>query len=220
MKNKITLFFEDIGNIITSVYFVIMIMGMVIVSGCFLSHILFYRSFPSDMGEWEKIIASWTFGIAWECTLLIAATNRQHLDNENFVKVFAICSGVLLLFFMDAFYYKTHIVKEINQNGIEVQVERINWIYMLSKYFAALLIGFVNYTYSELFYRKWTEHKNKSDYTKHEGEIIKLKKDNETLRKRIIEYRIELLQLQIKATRDKTKQESLKTQLDSILLQK
>jgi hypothetical protein len=201
MKNKITLIFEDIGNIITSVYFVIMVMGMVILSGCFLSHILFYRSFPSDMGEWENIIASWTFGIAWECTLLIAATNRQHLDNENFVKVFAICSGILLLFFIDAF-------------NTSFSFDLVNCI---QKYFAALLIGFVNYTYSELFYRKWTEHINKSEFSKFEIMLKEYEVTINSLKHDLKLSQVKLLETQIKSVRNKETKKALEIKLQELI---
>lgn len=201
MKKQLANLFEDIGEGITSVYFIIAVMGLVILSGCFLSHVLFYRSFPLDMSVWEKHIASWTLGIAWECTLLIAATNRNHLDSEHFVKVFAICSGVLLLFFIDAF----------NTSFV------LNWVASVQKYFSALLIGFINYTYSELFFRKWKEHKTKSDYNQYE----KLLKDSEEtiniLKQQLKSAEVELLQNQIKSVRSKDTKKDLEDRLNGLI---
>lgn len=200
MKKKIIQLFEDIGEGITSVYFVIAVMGLVIMSGCFLSHVLFYRSFPTDMAEWEKVLASWTLGIAWECTLLIAATNRNHLDSEHFVKVFAICSGVLLLFFIDAFNTSLF----------------IDWVVSIQKYFSALLIGFVNYTYSELFYRKWTEHKNTSETSKYEVELINREHTINTLNAKLRQVEIELTEQQLRAARNEGKKLELSNRLNAL----
>jgi hypothetical protein len=129
-------FFERIGHAITSMAAVIFVLFMTIIAGVFFSRTLFHGVLPREMQEWEKIGASYALAIAWELTILVTVTNVSYL-NRRLPIVMAICSGVILLFFIHAF---------------DTDLSLIEYV---KRWFIGLLVATMNISFAGLFYRKW-----------------------------------------------------------------
>lgn len=130
--------FESIGNIITSMAAVILVLVMTILGLITFTHTLFNEVLPLTMTGWERELASWLLALGWEFTLLITTCNTQHL-NRKIPALVAIASGVIVLFFIHAF--------DAGQPYIE----------LYKRWFIGLLIATINYIFTELFYSKWKE---------------------------------------------------------------
>jgi hypothetical protein len=135
MKNH----FENIGRAITSLGAVIFVMLMVVCAMVFFSHTLFTEALPASMAPWEKMAAAWFMAFGWELTVLVTTCNVKHL-NRNIPLVMAVCSGVILLYFVEAF--------DLSQTFLIVS----------QRWFVSVLIASVNYIYADLFYKKWQEY--------------------------------------------------------------
>jgi uncharacterized membrane protein len=133
-----------VGEYFNSLEAIIILMLLILIAGAFISHVLFYRAFPNDMLEHQKIIASWLFAAVWEFTVLLTAANKDLLP-KNATLIFAVCSGIILLFFVNAFDPHLH-------------QSASSWS---QSCFAAILFGVLNYMYSELFVKKWQQIKSK-----------------------------------------------------------
>lgn len=131
-------FFEKTGRAITSLGAVIFVMLMVITAMVFFSHTLISEALPATMNEWEKFAAAWTLAIGLECTLLLCTCNVKLL-HPRIPLLMAIASGFILLFFIQAF--------DASQN----------WLVISQRWFVGLLVAAINYTYAELFYKKWLD---------------------------------------------------------------
>lgn len=142
MDKKLASFFDQIASAIRSLGAVVFAMLMVISGMIFFSHTLFGTVFPDTMTTWEKIAATWAMALAWECTVLITTVNA-HLLPPKTSKLMAICSGVIVFFFIRGFD------------------PDINWIQAVERFFVGSLVAYVNYTYAELFEKKWQERHEK-----------------------------------------------------------
>lgn len=129
---------EKIARSITSLGAVIFVMLMVITAMVFFSHTLFSQALPDSMSQWEKIAAAWSLAFGWELTVLVTTVNVKHL-HARIPTVMALASGVILLFFIQAF--------DSNQS----------WLIISQRWFVGLLVAAINYIYADLFYRKWIE---------------------------------------------------------------
>ena len=137
MKNL----FDYIGRAITSLAAVIFVMLMTITGMILFSHTLFASVFPAGMEHNEKIAATWFMALGWEFTVLITTCNVKHI-HKNIPAVMAVCSGVIVLFFIQAFDgYQTPLV-------------------LTQRWFVGILAATINYIYAELFYKKWSERNN------------------------------------------------------------
>lgn len=134
MKESI---FEKLGRAITSMGAVILVMLMVITAMVFFSHTLFSQALPATMSEWEKVAAAWALAFGWELTVLVTC-NVKHL-HPRIPLIMAICSGLILLYFIQAF--------DSSQS----------WLILSQRWFVGLLVAAINYIYADLFYRKWLE---------------------------------------------------------------
>ncbi|SRR5260221_5696557 len=130
--------FEYIGNMITSMSAVILVLVLTILGLLTFTHTLFNEVLPITMTGWERELASWLLALGWEFTLLITTCNTQHL-NRKIPAFVAIASGVIVLFFIHAF--------DAGQQDIE----------LYKRWFIGLLISAINYIFTELFYSKWKE---------------------------------------------------------------
>lgn len=137
MKN-IEHFFDNIGRAITSLAAVIFVMLMTITGMIFFSHTLFSFVFPASMEPWEKLAATWLMALGWEFTVLITTCNTRHI-NKHIPLIMAVCSGIIVLFFIQAFDSQQPLLT-IGQ-----------------RWFVGLLAATINYIYAELFYSKWSE---------------------------------------------------------------
>lgn len=133
-------FFERIGNAVTSMSAIIFVLMMVIASGTFFSHTLFYEIFPSEMTEWEKSIATWTLACAWELTVLLTTVNTTHLS-KLIPYAMAICSGLIILMFLHGFD------------------SDLSWLEYFKRWFIGTLVANISIVFSGLFYSKWCEAK-------------------------------------------------------------
>ncbi len=137
-KGKMNNFFEKTGRAITSLGAVIFVMLMVITAMVFFSHTLFSEALPATMNAWEKIAAAWVLAFGWELTVLITTCNVKHLHSRTPL-VMAMASGLILLYFVQAF--------DTSQG----------WLVLSQRWFLGVLVAAINYIYADLFYRKWLE---------------------------------------------------------------
>lgn len=144
--------FEQIGFAITSMAAVIFVLILTLLGLLTFTHTLFFEVLPQTITGWERYLASWMLALGWEFTLLISTVNTQFLNRR--IPIFAaIASGVIVLFFIEAF--------EFNQPSIE----------LFKKWFIGLLVATINYIYTELFYAKWSRLQKQRDL---EGRISEL----------------------------------------------
>lgn len=136
--NQIETIFDNIGKAITSLAAVIFVMLMTITGMIFFSHTLFTEVFPASMSEWEKFTATWLMALGWEFTVLITTCNTRHI-NRHIPLVMAVSSGVIVLFFIQAF--------DSSQTLLTLS----------QRWFVGILAATINYIYAELFYAKWQE---------------------------------------------------------------
>jgi hypothetical protein len=134
----IKLLFDYIGHAITSLAAVIFVMLMTITGMILFSHTLFSEVFPVGMAYWEKIAATWFMALGWEFTVLLTTCNTRHI-NKHIPAVMAICSGIIVLFFIQAF------------DGEQTTLT------LVQRWFVGVLAATINYIYAELFYKKWKE---------------------------------------------------------------
>lgn len=132
-----TKFFEQIGAAITSMAAVIFVLILTLLGLLMFTHTLFYEVLPSTITGWERYTASWMLALGWEFTLLITTCNTQFL-NRRIPVIAAIASGIIVLFFIQAF--------EFNQSAIE----------LFKRWFIGTLVATINFIYTELFYAKWS----------------------------------------------------------------
>ena len=137
LLNKI---FDAIGRAITSPAAVIFVMLMTITGMILFSHTLFSQIFPADMDSFEKKSATWFLALGWEFTVLITTCNTKHI-NRNIPAIMAICSGIIVLFFIQAFDTSQY------------------WLVIVQRVFVGVLAATINYIYADLFYAKWKERK-------------------------------------------------------------
>lgn len=130
--------FTTIGRAITSLGAVIFVMLMVVCAMVFFSHTLFTQALPSSMAVWEKQAAAWFMAFGWELTVLVTTCNVKHL-HSRIPGIMAICSGIILLYFVQAF--------DLTQSFLIIS----------QRWFVSILIASVNYIYADLFYKKWNE---------------------------------------------------------------
>jgi hypothetical protein len=130
--------FDRIGSGITSLGAVIFVLLMVITSMIFFSHTLFLQVFPENMSLWEKRMATWVMALGWELTVLITTCNTRYID-KRIPWLMAIASGIIVLFFIQAF--------DLSLTGLQIA----------QRWFVGVLVATINWIYADLFYAKWTE---------------------------------------------------------------
>lgn len=134
-----------IGNAITSISAVILVLMLTIVAMIFFSHTVFYETLPDTMATWERQVAAWAIACSWELTILVVVCNMELLLSKRIPIALSICSGFVILFFIHAF-----------EPDLLIQE-------YLRRWFIGLLVASINIVFSSLFYRKWCEsNTNKS----------------------------------------------------------
>lgn len=144
--------FEQIGSIITSMGAVISVLLLTLLGLITFTHTLFNEVLPGTLTGWERAWACWLLALGWEATLLITTCNTQFL-NRRIPAIAAIASGIIVLFFIQAF--------DPDQSLLEFS----------KKFFIGALISSINYIYTELFYAKWQEIHQKRDQLKKISEV-------------------------------------------------
>lgn len=128
-----------IGNAITSLSAVILVLMLTVIALVFFSHTVFYESLPDTMTEWERQVAAWAIACSWELTILVVVCNVDLLVSRLIPTVLSICSGFVILFFIHAFD------------------PNLTLRDYLQRWFIGLLVASINIVFSSLFYRKWCE---------------------------------------------------------------
>lgn len=154
-------FFESIGQAITSMSAIIFVLAMVIASGTFFSHTLFYEVFPSEMAEWEKSIATWTLACAWELTVLLTTVNTNYIS-KRIPYAMAVCSGLIILIFL---------------HGFDTGLTELEYF---KRWFIGLLVATINIVFASLFYAKWCEAKKQRSLEERLNEMESLFNDKDT----------------------------------------
>lgn len=131
--------FERIGYIITGMSAVTFVLLMTIIGMIFLSHGLYFQILSKTMEPWHATAAAWALALGWEFTVLITTCNVKFV-NRRLPGILAVCSGLIVLFFIQAF--------DQNQPILD----------LVMRWFIGIIVATVNYVYSELFYEKWKEN--------------------------------------------------------------
>lgn len=130
--------FDSIGKALTSMAAVIVVLLFTICGLTLFSHSLFNEVFPAGMNSWEKAFATIFMAVAWEAAILITTVNSAHI-NRNIPAIMAICSGVVVLFFLHAFD------------------SDLGLLTLLQRWFIGILVALVNWIYTDIFHSKWKE---------------------------------------------------------------
>lgn len=133
-----TKLFDRLGYVITGMSAVTFVLVMTIIGMIFLSHGLYYQIFSKTMEPWHATAAAWALAMGWEFTVLITTCNVRFVSSR-LPAVLAICSGIIVLFFIQAF------------DGRQASLE------LIMRWFIGIIVATINYVYSELFYKKWKE---------------------------------------------------------------
>lgn len=135
--------FEQIGFAMTSMAAVIFVLILTLLGLLTFTHTLFFQVLPQTITGWERYLASWMLALGWEFTLLITTCNTQFL-HRRIPLVAAIASGMIVLFFIEAFSFDLPTIE------------------LFKRWFIGLLVATINFIYTELFYAKWKElHRTK-----------------------------------------------------------
>lgn len=152
--NKIV---TQIADVITSLGTVIFVLLMTVIAMIFVGHGLYYKVFIKCMAPWQAEIASWVLSFGVETTVLVITCNVRYFSNKQLPVFFALCSGFIVLFFINAF--------DFSQPGLDIAV----------RWFMGLLVSGLNYVYSELFVKKFNDMQFTTNLL---GEIEVLKQQN------------------------------------------
>lgn len=132
-------FVTQTADIITSLGTVIFVLLMTVIAMIFVGHGLYYQVFIKCMPSWQAEIASWVLSFGVESTVLVITCNVKYFSTRQLPVFFAICSGFIVLFFINAF--------DFSQPALDLAV----------RWFMGLLVSGLNYVYSELFVKKFND---------------------------------------------------------------
>lgn len=144
--------FERIGFVMTSMGAVILVLVTTLLGLITFTHTLFNEVLPTTFTGWERTLACWLLALGWEFTLLITTCNTQFL-NRRIPVIVAIASGVIVLFFIQAFDSHAPLIE------------------LSKRWFIGVLVATINYIYTELFYAKWQEIQQRRDQSKRISEL-------------------------------------------------
>jgi hypothetical protein len=136
--------FLRLANAIMSVHAILLILLFTLVGLLTVTHTLFNEVLPNSIQGFERVVATWGLSVAWEASLLICTVSSQLLP-KRITSLMALCSGVIVLFFIHAFAN--------DQPPLEI----------IKRWFVGVLITLVNFLYTSLFFARWKElqeHKN------------------------------------------------------------
>jgi hypothetical protein len=159
------------ADIITSLGTVIFVLLMTVIAMIFVGHGLYYQVFIKSMVSWQAEIASWVLSFGVETTVLVITCNVKYFNGKNLPIFFAICSGFIVLFFINAF--------DFSQAPLDLAI----------RWFMGLLVSGVNYVYSELFVKKFNDMQFTTNLL---GEIEMLKHRNSEYDQQLITANAEL----------------------------
>lgn len=204
-------FVTQIADVITSLGTVIFVLLMTVIAMIFVGHGLYYQVFIKCMSPWQAEIAAWVLSFGVETTVLVITCNVKYFSSRQLPAFFAICSGFIVLFFINAF--------DLTQSSLDISI----------RWFIGLLVVGVNYVYSELFVKKFQDAQSNIDLLS-QIEILKLENSTSNVEvittkadlvkanqdiERLTDYIAELEEFKRKET-DKLKCPFCQTQMDSI----
>ncbi|MBL7839388.1 MAG: hypothetical protein JNJ75_04545 [Cyclobacteriaceae bacterium] len=132
-------FVTQTADVIASLGTVIFVLLMTIIAMIFVGHGLYYQVFIRCMLPWQAEIASWVLSFGVETTVLVITCNVKYFGSRKLPLFFAICSGFIVLFFINAF--------DFSQSQLDLAI----------RWFMGLLVSGVNFVYSELFVKKFND---------------------------------------------------------------
>lgn len=132
-------FVTQIADVITSLGTVIFVLLMTVIAMIFVGHGLYYQVFIKCMPAWQAEIAAWVLSFGVETTVLVITCNVKYFSSRQLPVFFALCSGFIVLFFINAF--------DFSQPSLDLAV----------RWFMGLLVSGLNYVYSELFVKKFND---------------------------------------------------------------
>lgn len=130
--------FDAIGKALTSMAAVIVVLLFTICGLTLFSQALFNEIFPAGMNAWEKAFATVFMAVAFESAILITTVNSSHI-NKNIPAIMALCSGIMVLFFLHAFD------------------SELSWLTIFQRWFIGIMVALTNFLYTEIFHSKWKE---------------------------------------------------------------
>jgi len=151
-------FVTQVADVITSLGMIIFVLLMVVVAMIFVGHGLYQQVFLQRMEPWQANVAAWVLSFGVETTVLVITCNVKYFSSKKLPIFFAICSGFIVLFFINAF--------DFSQPGLDLAI----------RWFMGTLVSGVNYVYSELFVKKFTDMQVK-DNLLDQIEILKQKNE-------------------------------------------
>jgi hypothetical protein len=125
---------------------VIIVMFMAMSGMLVASHTFYGSVLPDYMSWWESLVASWVLAFAWESTVVVTTTNADLLPKKTSDRM-AICSGIMMLFFIKAF--------DINELSKLSLYEAI--LLTVQRIFVAILTAFISKIFAILHHKKWQE---------------------------------------------------------------
>ncbi|HCW07524.1 MAG TPA: hypothetical protein DGG95_09200 [Cytophagales bacterium] len=150
---------------------VIFVLLMTVVTMLFVGHGLYYQVFVKCMSPWQADMAAWILSCGIETTVLVITANVKYFSSKQLPIFFAICSGFIVLFFIDAF--------NTTQPILDIAV----------RWFIGAMVCGLNYVYSELFVKKFNDELQATDMIK---QIETLKQENEEYNRTISLIKSEL----------------------------
>lgn len=172
--------FDRISEGINSHGAVIIVMFMAMSGMLVASHTFYGSVLPDYMSWWEAMIASWVLAFAWESTVLITTTNADLLPEKTADRM-AICSGIMMLFFIKAFD-----INELRQLSIYEAI-----LLTVQRIFVAILTAFISKIFAMLFHKKWNQRKAELGAPARNAE---LESENAQLKSELAQVKSELTQ--------------------------
>lgn len=188
--------FDRISLGINSHGAVIIVMFMAMSGMLVASHTFYGSVLPDYMSWWEAMIASWVLAFAWESTVLITTSNADLLPEKTSNRM-AICSGIMMLFFIKAF--------DINELSKLSLYEAI--LLTVQRIFVAILTAFISKIFAVLHHKKWEARKEELGMP---AKNNALEVENAQLKSRLAQVESELAQF--KSDLNQTESEKLKLQ--------
>jgi hypothetical protein len=153
--NKIV---TQVAEVITSLGTVIFVLLMTVIAMIFVGHGLYYQVFIQCMSPWQAEMASWVLSFGIETTVLVITCNVKYFSSNRLPVFFAICSGFIVLFFINAF--------DFTQPTLDIAI----------RWFIGILVSGVNFVYAELFVKKYQESQKAVDLLS-QIEILRIEND-------------------------------------------
>lgn len=174
-----------VEDFLNSIYAVTIPMLLLVIAFSIKLSALFYTAFKIPVHQ-LKLAAAILLGITVSLALLAVTVNAKLFETNAFPIVFAVCSGVMLLFVFEV----------INEDFL-------SWSEYAKRVFLSLFLATVEYVFSKMFVKKYQETK--------EAEERKLEK--EKLEVEITEHKEELNELERKVNEIKQAKSELEEEI-------